>query len=241
LFLKRWSAEFAALVYIGLYVIESCARIVDVRPRLEDQTKRAVYLYIDPQDNSTEHIIIAVSIIERLDPRNDIHKQLFAEPFLKKIGYIIDTLDYQAEHNRHQVSCQNEEQGKGASVELKNYLLCLLLLVKHGEYCCILLSQMEKHQDKLEMVLSNGNDLEVERMKRFLQLLAGHKCSNCSSTFLVRLLLQYGTHLETSSAPKHGQLLSGGISFPCKYMAQCHSFLETLNVKGKLCETVMDI
>jgi hypothetical protein len=235
----------ANIISEGLMVIANCSDTSSLRPALKEQTLADIYHYVDPWDNFFNHVLLVICIIEKIHPQNNLHNQLFSEEFLKSVASMLGSMHY-----NETVSLYLVDTPCGyAGIEIENYLLCLLRFAKQEDYQCYFVTQWQAHGDQIDTLLSNGTDLEIERMKRLLGLLTGHSCGTCSCMFLMELLLKHGIHIEspkpetpkestkTATGPKPSSAATTSPTFSCKYMQQCHHFLQTLHVKGNFITT----
>lgn len=229
----------------SLVLIDSCARVEPLRQSLAQQVRTAVRYYVDPKENHTKHVIYAVSILERIDPKNIIYKQLFPVFFFEELVASLNSVQYDEDKGNFMAFGDDQtipDMRNFVFMELTSLLSCFSVLIHADDYKCKCLQKMYEQQPKtvrkLDEIFTKGSDLEKSRLKIILVDLCKHTCHKCKWDYLGDMFLRHGIVLDKAAIKKPivfgeqlmeaAEMTEAG-SFKCDYMNLCQEYLRTLD------------
>ena len=203
--------------------------------------------FVDPSVNDAFTARVATSIVDALNPGNNIHEMLFDTSVLESVVNDLQQVEFYTNKSRYGYKSYHSMLGENIIEGLASLTQFLTILTRSDSYRCQL-SQLlsdEKSLKVLKLGLESTNTEEKQYCTTLLRQMCTHKCNRHSSDVFVKLLTKREIVPADSAPPATAPAPPADLSkLPtyklvpkpggCGYGDLCLAFFQSLDLPGKI-------
>lgn len=186
--------------------------------------KKAVYFYLDPNQNVSFAVLFSALIIDHMDQKNRMHEMLFYGDFLDDCIHRASNSEFDKSTEQHGIVQENKLNHDNMYFTLDITMRILNILARSNDYRCYLHTRLldASFSQIIDGVFKRGTEAERREVSDLMKKMCTHKCREHSNEPYIKNLLTLVVGIRPQDVPTFAVATLPRESFRDSQLFQAH-------------------